>query len=138
MKVPLGWLRDYVDFSLPVHQLMERLALAGLEPAGVRVFGLPAPESVRVKPEEAGPVWDRNKIVTAKVLKVEKHPNADKLKLVQLDYGAGTPKQVVTGATNIAVGDVGQKVILALCGSVLFDGHSSPKKLMELKPTVLR
>src|SRR5262245_39842249 len=136
MKVPISWLREYIEFSIPVGQLIERLALAGLETAGVRVYGLPVPEGVRVKPDEAGPVWNREKLVTAKVLRVEKHPNADKLKLVQLDYGIGTPKQVVTGATNIAVGDVGQKVILALCGSVLFDGHSQPKKLMELKPTI--
>ncbi len=61
MKVPLSWLRDYVDVTLPVEQLAVRLTLAGLEVAGIRAVGLPVPEGVRVKPEDAGPVWDREK-----------------------------------------------------------------------------
>lgn len=138
MKVPLNWLREYVDVPIPLAELAERITLAGLEVGGVRVFGLPVPEGIRVKEEERGPLWDRDKIVTARVLKVEKHPHADKLKLVTVDYGKPEPKVVVTGAPNINVGDAGQKVILALVGSVLFDGHATPKKLAELKPTQLR
>lgn len=138
MKVPLNWLREYIEVSIPPAQLAERITLAGLEVGSVRVFGLPVPEGIRVKEDERGPVWDRDKIVTAKVLKVEKHPNADKLKLVTLEYGKSEPKIVVTGAPNINVGDAGQMVILALVGSVLFDGHATPKKLAELKPTQLR
>src|SRR5437868_13750740 len=138
MKVPLSWLRDYVELTLPVAWLAERLTLAGLELEGVRVLGLPVPEGLRVKPEEAGPVWAADKVVVARVLTVEKHPNADKLKLVTVEYGAKEPKVVVTGAPNIKVGDAGQVVILALTGSILFDGHATPKKLMELKPTQLR
>jgi phenylalanyl-tRNA synthetase beta chain len=138
MKIPLNWLREYVDITIPPAQLIERLTLAGLEVSGTRVYGLPVPEGVRIKAEEAGPEWHRNKIVTAKVLKVEQHPNADKLKLVTVEFGAAEPKVVVTGAPNIKVGDAGQVVILALTGSVLFDGHATPKKLMELKPTQLR
>ncbi len=138
MKVPLKWLADYVPLDLPVAQLAERLTLAGLEVSSVRLFGLPHPEGLRTKAEEAGPVWDRDKIIIAQVLKVEKHPDADKLKLPVVDYGQGRTKALVTGAPNIQVGDKGQKVILALCGSVLFDGHASPKKLSELKPTTIR
>lgn len=138
MKIPLNWLREYVEFSVSPAQLIERLTLAGLEVSGTRVFGLPIPDGVRVKSEDIGPEWHRDKIVTAKVLKVEQHPNADKLKLVTVEYGAAQPKVVVTGAPNIKVGDAGQVVILALTGSVLFDGHATPKKLMELKPTQLR
>lgn len=138
MKIPLNWLREYVDIAIPPATLIERLTLAGLEVSGTRVLGLPVPEGVRVKAEDAGPVWHRDKIVTAKVLKVEQHPNADKLKLVNVEYGAAQPKVVVTGAPNIKVGDAGQVVILALTGAVLFDGHATPKKLMELKPTQLR
>jgi phenylalanyl-tRNA synthetase beta chain len=138
MKVPLNWLREYVDLTLPPAALIERLTIAGLEVGGVCVFGLPIPEGVRVKPEEAGPVWARDKIVTAKVLRTEKHPNADKLRLVTVEYGAAEPKVLVTGAPNIHPGDSGQVVILALTGSVLFDGHATPKKLSELKPTQLR
>jgi phenylalanyl-tRNA synthetase beta chain len=138
MKVPLNWLRDYVDLPLPVPQLVERLTLAGLEVAAVRLFGLPAPEGLRVKSEETGPVWDPARIVIGKVLAVERHPNADRLTLATIDYGAAQPKTVVTGAPNIKVGDSGQKVIVALSGSILFDGHAEQKILKELKPSKIR
>src|SRR5947209_10793169 len=138
MKVPLKWLRDYVDLTLTEPQLIERLTLAGLEVAGVRVLGLPVPDGVRVKAEDRGPVWDRDKIVVAEVLGVEKHPDADKLKLPTVTWGEGKVKQLVTGAPNINVGDQGQKVVLALVGSVLIDGHAAERKLSELKPTKIR
>jgi phenylalanyl-tRNA synthetase beta chain len=138
MKVPLNWLRDYVPLTFPVAELVERLTLAGLEVSGVRLLGLPAPEGLRVKSEEVGPVWDRDKIFTARVVKVERHPDADRLKLPTVEYGEGRTKTMVTGAPNINVGDSGQKVILALSGSVLFDGHATPKALKELKPAKIR
>jgi phenylalanyl-tRNA synthetase beta chain len=138
MKVPLSWLREYVDLPESVDQLAERLTLAGLEVAGVRVFGLLIPPGLHIKTEDAGPVWDRDKIVIGKVLGVERHPNADRLTLVTIDYGVAEPKVVVTGAPNLKVGDRGQKVIVAFSGSVLFDGHSEQKVLKELKPTKIR
>ncbi len=138
MKVPLKWLEDYVPLTLPVAELAERLTLAGLEVSGVRLIGVPPPERLRVKSEEAGPVWDRDKVVVAQVVRVEKHPNADKLKLPTVDYGQGRTKKMVTGAQNLNVGDHGQKVVLALSGAVLFDGHATPKKLAELKPGKIR
>ncbi len=78
MKIPLSWLANYVRISVPPAQLIERLTLAGLEVAGVRMLGLPIPEGVRVKAEERGPVWDRDKILIAEVQSVEQHPNADR------------------------------------------------------------
>jgi phenylalanyl-tRNA synthetase beta chain len=138
MKVPLSWLRDYVELTLPVPQLVERLTLAGLEVAGVRCIGLPVPEGLRTRVEDAGPVWERDKIVTARVLGVEKHPNADRLTLVTLDYGAGQPKTVVTGAPNLKVGDRGQKVVLGLAGTTYFDSHATPKTLRKLEPKAIR
>ncbi len=138
MKVPLKWLEDYVPLTLPVAELVERLTLAGLEVSGVRLIGVPPPEGLRVKSEEAGPVWDHDRVVVAQVVNVEKHPNADKLKLPTVDYGQGRTKKMVTGAPNLNVGDRGQKVVLALSGAVLFDGHATPKKLAELKPGKIR
>src|SRR5262249_30652060 len=114
MKVPLRWLGDYVDLPESVPDLVERLTLAGLEVGGVRLLGLPVPEGIRVKPEEAGPVWDRDKVLIAEVLKVEPHPDADRLTLPTVQYGEGRQKSLVTGAPNIKVGDHGQKVVLAL------------------------
>jgi phenylalanyl-tRNA synthetase beta chain len=138
MKVPLKWLLDYVDISIADAQLVERMTLAGLEVGGVRVLGLPTPAGLRVKAEERGPVWARDKIVTAKILKIEPHPDADRLKLPTVDYGPGLTKLLVTGAPNVSVGQSGQKVVLALQGSELYDGHSAERKLAILKPTKIR
>ena len=83
-------------------------------------------------------------MVTAHVLGIDKHPNADKLKLVQLDYGAGGPKTVVTGAPNIAVGESGHKVILGLRGTRYFleeedeTTKQSRKVVKTLEPKALR
>src|SRR6266849_7807833 len=138
MKVPLRWLRDYVELPGSIAPLVERLTLAGLEVGGVRLIGLPTPPGLHVKQEDVGPVWDRSKIVLGQVLGVERHPNADRLTLATVDYGAGQPKTVVTGAPNLKVGDQGQKVIVALAGSVLYDGHADEKVLRELKPSKIR
>jgi phenylalanyl-tRNA synthetase beta chain len=138
MKVPLKWLSEYVELALPPAELMQRLTLAGLEVASVRLLGVPAPEGLHVKTEETGPVWEPDKIVLARVVRVTRHPNADKLRLVDLDHGTGQTKQVVTGAPNINVGDQGQKVILGMCGFQYFDGHATPKQLKRLTPTTLR
>ena len=139
MKVPLSWLAEYVDLSgIGVARLVERLTLAGLEVASVRCVGVPVPDGLRAKAEDAGPVWAADKVVVGRVVKVEKHPNADKLKLVHADYGAAEPRVVVTGAPNVNLGDSGYKVVLGLTGTVYWDGHVTPKKLSELKPTKLR
>jgi phenylalanyl-tRNA synthetase beta chain len=139
MKVPLSWLRDYVDLTgIGVPQLVERLTFAGLEVASVRCVGVPVPEGLRAKAADPGPVWAPDKVVVGRVVKVEKHPNADKLKLVTADYGAAQPRVVVTGAPNVNVGNFGYKVVLGLTGTVYWDGHATPKKLSELKPTKLR
>jgi phenylalanyl-tRNA synthetase beta chain len=138
MKVPLKWLRDYVDFQIPEVQLAERLTLAGLEVIGVRVLGLPIPEGLRVKPEDRGPVWATDKVMVAKITRIDPHPDADRLKLPTVEYGAGKVKQLVTGAPNISVGQSNLKIVLALSGAELFDGHSAEKKLMTLKPTKIR
>ncbi len=141
MKIPLNWLREYVHWTLPVAELAERLTLAGLEVSGVRLLGIPAPEGLRVKSEDVGPVWARDRIFVGQVSKVEPHPDADRLKLPTVAYGEGRSLTMVTGAPNLKVGDSGQKVILALTGAVLFDGHGKPgepKAMKELKPGKIR
>ena len=138
MRVPLNWLKEYVPLPAPA-ALVERLTLAGLESSGVQLFGVPAPDGLRVKPADAGLPWDADKVVVATVLKIEKHPDADKLKLVTVDYGAGEPKTVVTGAPNIAPGQSGMKVVLGLRGSRYFYNDKDGKKaVFTLEPKVLR
>jgi phenylalanyl-tRNA synthetase beta chain len=138
MKIPLNWLAEYVSLDLPVAELARRLTMAGLEISGFRSFGLPVPEGLRIRQDEIGPIWDRNKIFTARLVSVEKHPNADKLKLPIVEYGEGRTMTMVTGAPNILVGDKDKKVIIGLEGTRYFDGHVSPKQIKELKPSTIR
>ncbi len=139
MLVPLSWLKDYVPLPADPGALVERLTIAGLESSGVRLFGVAAEGTLRVKPADAGIVWERDKLVVAQVLKIEKHPDAEKLKLVYLDYGAGEPKRVITGAENIAPGQSGMKIVLGLRGSrYFFTGKDGKKTTMTLEPRQLR
>jgi phenylalanyl-tRNA synthetase beta chain len=138
MKIPLKWLADYVPLDLPVAELARRLTMAGLEVSAFRSYGLPAPEGLKVRQDEPGPVWDRDKVVIARIASVEKHPNADKLKLPTVEYGEGRTLQMVTGATNLNVGDRGQKVIVGLAGTRYIDGHATPHQVKELKPSSIR
>ncbi|MDW8223408.1 MAG: phenylalanine--tRNA ligase subunit beta [Gemmatales bacterium] len=137
MKVSLRWLKEYVDIPWSVAEFAERLTLAGLEVTGVRPVGVPIPPGLRLKSEHPSPVWDEDKVVIAEVLEVRKHPDADRLHLVDLNYGSGTIT-VVTGATNLKPGDRGQKVVLARVGAVLIDGYSAERVLRPLKPARIR
>ena len=139
MLVPLSWLKDYVPLPADPGEFVERLTIAGLESSGVRVFGLPGAGTLRVKPEDAGVVWERDKLVVAQVLEITKHPDAEKLKLVKLDLGASEPKTVITGAENIAPGQSGMKIVLGLRGSrYFFKGKDGKKAVMTLEPKELR
>lgn len=139
MKLPVSWLKEYVDLTISLPELVDKLTLAGLEVISVKLIGVPAPEGLKCKIEEPGPVWAKDKIVTAKILEISKVPETDKLKFVKLDLGkGGEPKTVITGAGNIAPGESGQVVVLAYAGAVLFDGYSEKKELKELKPKPIR
>ncbi len=123
MRVPLSWLKEYVDITLPVEELAERLTLAGLEVAAI---------------ERIGAEWDRDKIFVGEILEVKPHPNADRLVLAVVNYGRGAPMTVVTGAPNIRVGEKGHKVAFATVGARLIDGYSEEKRYMTLKPSKIR
>ncbi|MCA9922527.1 MAG: phenylalanine--tRNA ligase subunit beta, partial [Anaerolineales bacterium] len=89
--------------------------------------------------------WDRDLIVLGHILKVEQHPNADKLVLATVEYGGDEPEVVVTGAPNlfefVGQDDISQQQIyspLALEGATLYDGHKAEKKKMKLKGRPLR
>jgi len=128
MRVPLSWLKEYVDITLPVEELAERMTLAGLEVAAI--------EHVQV-PEDR-PTWDPEKIVVGEIVEVRPHPNADRLTLAVVDYGSDEPETVVTGAPNIKVGDAGLKAPFAQRGARIYDGHVDGWKLSTLKPGKIR
>ena len=90
MKVPIRWLKDYVDFDLSLGALVNRLALAGLEVSGINHWGLPAPEGLRLGAEDPYPVWDKDKIIIGLVTKVDNIPmqtgsNFPRLSMVRAD-----------------------------------------------------
>src|SRR6476620_501406 len=120
MKVPMKWLAEFVQTDLSPQELAHRLTMAGLE----------AEKITRI-----GEMWD-DKVFVAEVRSVEKHPDANRLVLADVEAGPHR-LTVVTGAPNIAAG---QKVALALTGAQLYDGHSdSPTpEIKTLKPGVIR
>ena len=103
MRVPLSWLRDYVDVQLTPEQLAERLTLLGMEVKEIDHWGA-----------------DWENVVVGELLAVEKHPNADRLSLTRVTTGDGQTLEIVCGATNIAAG---QRIPVALPGAVLPGGR---------------
>jgi len=99
MRVPLSWLREYVDVQQTPEQLAERLTLLGMEVKGIERWGA-----------------DWRSVVVGELLTVEKHPYADRLHLTTVNIGSGEPLHIVCGAHNIAPG---QRVPVALPGAVL-------------------
>ena len=83
--------------------------------------------------EEIGADWQRDKVVVGHVLKVEKHPNADRLTLPTVDLGNGETMSVVCGAPNVAAG---QRIAFAREGAMLFSPRSG--KVEPLKAAKIR
>jgi phenylalanyl-tRNA synthetase beta chain len=135
MRVPLSWLNDYVDIDLPPAEVADLLTNAGLEVKEIEHIGRPG----------AALEWDREKLLLGRLLKVEQHPDADRLVLATVDYGAAEPKVVVTGAPNlfqyIGQGDLSALNLYspyALEGATLYDGHKPGRQTTTLKGRALR
>jgi phenylalanyl-tRNA synthetase beta chain len=102
MKIPLSWLKEYVDVDLPAHELAHRLTMAGVEVGDVIEMG----------------GW--NNCFVGEVLEVGRHPNADRLSLCRVSTGA-EEMEVVCGAPNVAAR---QKICFAKVGANLYNTHS--------------
>ncbi len=132
MKIPLSWLKDYVDVDIPIAELRQRLDLAGLEVESIEIVGYPGAELP----------WDPDKVMTAEVLSVRPHPNADRLVLAEVNYGGPEHEIVVTGAPSLYErrGEEGLhlKVAFAWEGATLYDGHSEGWNKRKLKKSDIR
>ena len=146
MRVPLSWLKEYVDITIGAEELAERLTLAGLEVVTIEYIGVPqgkAPEGITVPPSDHL-VWARDKIVLGEIREVKAHPNADRLVLAMVDYGGPQIEQVVTGAPNLMQykdkGPLNPPLYspLALEGAEVYDGHAEGRQRMILKEKALR
>ncbi len=109
MRVPISWLKEYVDWQGTVEELAELLTMSGTEVEGIDWVGAPRdPENLA-------------RFVVGKVLTRDKHPNADKLSLCTVDVGEanGGVTQIVCGADNFQAGDV---VAVSMTGATLENG----------------
>lgn len=143
MKVPLSWLKEYVEIDLPITDLAHRMTLAGLEVEEIRMVGLPIPESERSEFKISGLAWDPATLVVAAILEVMPHPNADRLVLCRLDDGE-QEHIVLTGAPNLfeykgqGLLEKPLKVAYAREGARIIDGHQPGQVLSTLKRTKIR
>ncbi|HEX3432443.1 MAG TPA: phenylalanine--tRNA ligase subunit beta [Solirubrobacteraceae bacterium] len=110
MRVPLTWLREYCDPPLDVREIEQRLTLTGTKVEAIHHQG----------------VRDTGGFVVGRVLDVQPHPDADRLRVCTVDLGAGAggedaegPATIVCGAPNVASG---QTVAVATPGATMPDG----------------
>jgi len=102
MKVPVKWLKDYVDINISPKELGDALTLSGSKVEEVITSG-----------EEI------TNVVTGKIVKIEQHPDAEKLVVCQVDINGEELIQIVTAATNMKENDI---IPVALHGSTLHGG----------------
>ena len=110
MKIPLSWLREYVDIDLSPEELAHRLTMAGTEVGSIDVVG---------------GSWDN--VFVGYVTSVDPHPNADRLRLATVSLD-GEEMTVVCGAPNIAAG---QKVPFAKVGARLIDSRTGEQETLK-------
>ncbi|HKO87269.1 MAG TPA: phenylalanine--tRNA ligase subunit beta [Burkholderiales bacterium] len=115
MQLSEYWLRTWVNPDLTTEKLAHLLTMAGLEVEAVD----------HVAPPFSG-------VMVGQVLEVDKHPNADRLSVCQVDVGTGKPLNIVCGATNVRKG---LKVACATIGARL-PGESG--KTFDIKPVQMR
>lgn len=113
MKISLNWLKRYVDIPVSAQELCEKMILSGFEVESIEDLSA-----------------TMHNVVAARILKLEKHPDADKLQICQMDVGAEEPIQIITGAQNVFEGAL---VPAALHDSLLPNGmHIKKGKLRGL------
>ena len=108
MKVPIAWLRDYLDIERSGDDIAARLA----------TLGFPVEEIVR-RPQLSG-------VLVGRLTKVEKHPGADRLAVCTVDIGTERTLTIATAATNVAQGDV---VPVAIIGAQLVGLTIAPRNM---------
>lgn len=111
MKVPYNWLKDYAEINIDAKTLGDKLTLSGSAVEEVIIQG----DNIK-------------NVVTCKITKIEKHPDADRLSVCKVNIGAQEEIQIVTAATNMKEQDI---VPVALHKSILADGSEIKKGKMR-------
>ena len=108
MKIPVSWLREYVEVDATTREICERLAISTFEFERISYRGVPDVDG------------NLGLYRVGLVLEAGKHPNADRLQLCTVDVGEGEPRQIVCGAWNFGAG---AHVAVALPGAVMPGGQ---------------
>ena len=104
MRAPLSWLREYVTVAATADEIAERLSISAVEVERVVDIGVPDVDG------------NLGRFLVGRVLDVAAHPNADRLRVCQVDVGEGDARQIVCGAWNF---EAGATVAVALPGAYL-------------------
>ena len=109
MKVPMKWLREYVDIDMPAEEYASRMVMTGTAVEGV---------------EKTGAQFD--KVVVGYVVSCVDHPNSDHLHICMVDVGEAEPLQIICGAPNV---HADMRVAVALDGATLPGGRIKKGKM---------
>ncbi len=115
MQVSVKWLKDYIDFDWSAEELADKFTMAGV------------PVEHVIRADEG-----LEKVVTGRIEKLEAHPDSDHLQVCTMNVGQETPVQIVTGAQNVAEGQV---VPVALVGAHLPNGQKISKGKLRGVPS---
>ena len=104
MRAPLSWLREYVTVNATTNEIAERLFTSAVQVDEISEVGVPDVDG------------NLGRFLVGRVLAVDAHPNADRLRVCQVDVGEGDARQIVCGAWNF---EAGATVAVALPGAFL-------------------
>lgn len=121
MQISYSWLNQYLDHDLSPEQVKDALTQLGLEVGKMDVVG--------------GIPGDLEGVVVGHVLAAQPHPNADRLRVCQVDVGNSEPLSIVCGAPNVAAG---QKVAVATVGTTLYPFGKGEDEGFKIKKGKIR
>ena len=89
MKLSMKWLNDYVEYKGDIKKYCDELTLSGSQVEGYEILS-----------------EDIQNVFVGKIVKIDKHPEADRLQICHVDFGKGETVQIITAATNVFEGAV--------------------------------
>ena len=116
MKISFNWIKELLNQKLSIDQTSDLLTDIGLEVE-------------RIEDYNSDPKTDLSQLIIGKITKCEKHPNADKLKLTEVDIGS-EKLSIICGAPNVKIN---QKVVVAPVGSTLYTNKNEKIKIKKAK-----
>ena len=116
MKVPLSWIKEYVDIDLSPEEISHKLTMAGNEVDSIEKIGI------------------IDNVYSGQIIDISRHPNADRLSIVKVRL-ENEEYEVVCGAKNISLND---KIVFAKEGAILIDPYSEDSKQVKLKKSKIR